>query len=172
MKTQSTVPTQSSAVKTHYPIPCALLLVWFTLLLDPASAGAATQPNAWQIADVLASGGTLTYPTHLTDQQHFDATNSGWRFTVISRLVAGSRSNSSQNAAHYLTFGIGTARFRVGWDTNPATQGWLLSSHSTPRCRHQLPRLARHHQRSQRQPSVSFPVFCGTCARTAPNFVT
>ena len=105
-------------MKTYYPRPLALLLFLSGLLLGFASARAASLPNAWQIADVsiAASSGGLIYSTNLTSAQQMAATNSGWRLTVMSRLV------DSRGGAHYMVYGNGTRRFTVNWNTNGAGQ--------------------------------------------------
>jgi hypothetical protein len=92
------------------------------LLGSPAiDAGTTGQPNAWQVADIsnVAGTGVLAYTTNLTAAQRAAATNEGWRFRVVSRLVDGSGGGSP---AHFMVYGNGVRRFYVGWDTNSAGQ--------------------------------------------------
>jgi hypothetical protein len=100
----------------------APLLFLSALLLGPAPGRAATQPNAWQIADGTNGAGSLFYTNTLTAAQKIIATNKGWRFTVVSRLVEGSGSVGGKSPAQFMTYGNGTRRFAVGWDTNAAGQ--------------------------------------------------
>jgi hypothetical protein len=84
-------------------------------------AGAGNLPNAWQIADVtsaLNSGG-IAYHQTLTPVQRTAATNAGWHFTVVSRMVAGS---GGAGPAHFMVYGNGVRRFAVAWDLNPSGQ--------------------------------------------------
>lgn len=82
-------------------------------------AGAGTQPNAWQVADVSISGGVLAFTKTLTAEQKTAATNNGWHYTIVSRLVAGSPNNTP---AQYMVHGNGTRRFFVAWDANASGQ--------------------------------------------------
>lgn len=83
------------------------------------NAGTTGQLHAWQIADGTPAAGGLFYTNTLTAAQKHDATNSGWHFTVVSRLVAGS---GGTGPAQFMTYGQGNRRFVVGWDANPAGQ--------------------------------------------------
>ena len=93
------------------------------LVLVPAPARAADLPNAWQIADTSTASGVLFCTNTLTAAQKTAATNNGWHFTVVSRLVAGS---GNASPAQFVTYGNGNRRFAVGWDTNAA--GWLTAT--------------------------------------------
>ena len=76
-------------------------------------AGAGSLPNAWQITDDSPVSGSLNFSNTLSAAQKFAATNSGWHFTVVSRLVEGS---SGVSPAQFMTYGHGNRRFIVGWD--------------------------------------------------------
>ena len=91
-------------------MPCPLCLP----ARRQSSTRAATLPNAWQIADSSTSG-VLNYTNALTPAQRVAATNSGWRMTIVSRLVAGS---SNTSPAQFMIYGNGTRRFYASWDTN------------------------------------------------------
>jgi hypothetical protein len=84
-------------------------------------AGAGNLPNAWQIADVLSAvnSGGIAYNQTLTPVQRTAATNAGWHFTVVSRMVAGS---GGDGPAHFMVYGNGVRRFAVAWDLNPSGQ--------------------------------------------------
>src|ERR1043166_6007695 len=96
----------------------ALLLSLLGLLLSQA-ARAATQPNAWQIADTSIASGVLFYTNTLTAAQKVAATNNGWHFTVVSRLV---ESSGSGIPAQNMIYGNGVRRFYAAWDANASGQ--------------------------------------------------
>ncbi|MBL9168367.1 MAG: hypothetical protein JNN07_11550 [Verrucomicrobiales bacterium] len=98
----------------------------FLLLLAVASSlttgvGAAGLPNAWQITDVsdVSGSGSLNFTYALTPAQRVAATNSGWHYTLVSRLVSGS---ANSTPAHFMVYGNGVKRFDVSWDLNTAGQ--------------------------------------------------
>ena len=90
----------------------ALLCVVFT------SEVRAQLPNAWQINDNTTSSGYLQYVTNLTFAQVADATNNGWTYTVVSRMVTDNGGPMSQS----LAFGNGTYRYYVFVDLDSAGQ--------------------------------------------------
>ncbi len=103
-----------AVIRTHSLL---LPLLVFGPLIGGTLGHAASQPNAWQIADGSINSGVLFYTNTLTAQQKIDATNQGWHFTVVSRLVAGS---GNANPGQFMIYGLGDRRFIVGWDTNAA----------------------------------------------------
>ncbi len=106
-------------MKTYHHLPVTLLLTLLALLLGLAPARAATLPNAWRITDNSAASGVLFYTNTLTAAQKVAATNNGWQFTVVSRLVAGS---GNTNPAQLMLYGNGARRFYATWDTNASGQ--------------------------------------------------
>lgn len=83
------------------------------LYLAITSAAPAQLPNAWQISDnSTASGSTLAYLTNVTAAQKIAATNSGWRYTVTSRLTT----DFGGIEAMFFIFGDGTRRFGTTLD--------------------------------------------------------
>jgi len=119
MNFQSPEPTQSTAMKPYRPFPLALLLTLLALALGLAPGRAADLPNAWQIADATITSGVLFFTNTLTAAQTVAATNNGWHFTVVSRLVAGS---SNTSPAQFMIYGNGVRRFSAAWDTNASGQ--------------------------------------------------
>jgi Vibrio cholerae sialidase, lectin insertion/FG-GAP-like repeat len=94
-------------------ILAALLSVTF------ASQVRAQLPNAWQINDNYSGGlGVIQYMTNLTAAQVFAATNNGWRYDLVSRMV----SDSGGAATHSIAFGDGTRRFYIFFDLNGSGQ--------------------------------------------------
>jgi hypothetical protein len=108
-------------MKTYAPPSYVLLLFLLALLVAAPPARAIGLPNAWQIADVsgTSGSGSLNYTDALTPDQRVAATNSGWHYTIVSRLVAGSTNN---NPAQFMVYGNGVGRFYVAFDTNSAGQ--------------------------------------------------
>lgn len=117
MKSQSPKPTQRPAMKNYSHRLFSLLALLLTWAAAPARA--AVLPNAWQIADVSTASGILNYPNALTAAQRVAATNNGWHFTVVSRLVAGSGNTAP---AQVMIYGNGVRRFFAVWDPNAAGQ--------------------------------------------------
>ncbi len=97
----------------------AVLLLPLGLWLGTLAASAASLPNAWQIADDSGSLGGLFYTNTLTAAQKIAATNQGWHFTVVSRMVQGS---GGGGPAQFMSYGHGNRRFVVGWDVDAAGQ--------------------------------------------------
>ena len=85
------------------------------------AAGAGNLPNAWQIADVLSASGSgvLSYTNTVTAVQRTAATNSGWHYTVVSPLLAGSEGDGP---AHFMIYGNGVRCHGAGWDINASGQ--------------------------------------------------
>jgi Vibrio cholerae sialidase, lectin insertion len=76
-------------------------------------------PNAWQINDNYSGGlGVIQYLTNLTAAQVFAATNNGWRYDLVSRMV----SDSGGTASASMVFGDGTRRYYVFFDLNSTGQ--------------------------------------------------
>ena len=75
----------------------------------------AAVPNAWQISDnTPIPSSVLYYYTNLTTAQRNAATNSGWRYTVISRLTT----DFAGTGSHTMMVGDGIRHFGVLWDLN------------------------------------------------------
>lgn len=68
--------------------------------------------------DTASTSGVIEYITNLSPAQVTLATSSGWRFTLMSRMV----SDSGSAAAHSMAFGNGTRRFYIFFDLNAAGQ--------------------------------------------------
>ena len=91
----------------------------FFYLVSLAHRHASAQlPNAWQINDNTTSSGYLQYVTNLTSAQVTAATNNGWTYTVVSRMVTDNGGPMSQSMA----FGDGTYRYYVFLDLDSAGQ--------------------------------------------------
>jgi hypothetical protein len=84
----------------------ALLCIAFTAEVR------AQLPNAWQINDNLTTAGFIQYVTDLTTDQWNSALIYGWRYTLVSRMVA----DSGAAASHSMAFGTGSRRFYIFFD--------------------------------------------------------
>src|SRR5262245_17109749 len=99
---------KSEAPMKSYRRALALTGLLFTQI--PAFA---QLPNAWQITDNSAAGGsTLVYTNQLSTALHQTATNTGFRFTVNARFVT----DFGDTETMAMSYGLGAKRFLIWFD--------------------------------------------------------